>query len=61
MKNLKDFNELIKILEENRNAKISDSHWDKVAKMMKRNSEQFEAEEKALTPTWEDLHRPFTL
>jgi len=58
---LKDFEHLAKVLEENRNAKIPDLHWAEFAKILKRNSDRFEAEEKALTPTWEDMQRRFTL
>lgn len=58
---LKDFEHLAKVLKENRNAKIPDSHWEEFAKVVKRNNERAEAIEKAMTPTWEDMQRRFTL
>lgn len=60
-KKLSEFDHLIEVLEKNRNAKIPDSHWDKVRKMMVENGKRFEAEERALTPTDEDLQRRFTI
>jgi hypothetical protein len=59
--NNKDFDYLSSVLKENINAKISDSHWVKARKIIERNNKKFEAEEKALTPSWEDMHRPFDL
>ena len=56
-----DFSELAKILDDNRNAKISDSHWCVVSKMMKLSGKRYITQEKALVPTIEDLHRPFTI
>lgn len=58
---LKDFEHLAKVLEENRNAKIPDSHWTEFAKVVKRNNERAIANEKATTPTWEDMQRRFTI
>jgi len=58
---LKDFEHLAKVLDENRNAKIPDSHWVEFAKNVKRNNERAEANEKAITPTWEDMNRRFDL
>ena len=56
-----DFEHLAKVLEENRNAKISDSHWKVVHKMMCERGKQFEVEEKLLRVTWHDMQRPFDL
>jgi len=53
--------ELIKILEENRNAKIPDEHWKGFFELQKKNAEQFEAEDRAMTPTFEDMNRRFDL
>lgn len=58
---LKDFEHLAKVLDENRHAKIPDSHWAEFAKVVKRNNERAEAIEKTMTPTWEDMQRRFTL
>lgn len=59
--NLKDFEHLAKVLEKNRNVKISASHWVEVRKMVEENHKRFEAEEKALRPTWKTMHTPFDL
>lgn len=61
MRKITDFAHLAAVLEKNRNAKIPESHWDDVRKMMVRNGKRFEAEEKALTPTDEDMNRRFTI
>lgn len=58
---LKNFDDLAKVLDENRNAKITDSHWVKAAKLIKRNNKRFKIEENMLMPTLEDMHRPFGL
>lgn len=61
MPKISDYTPLIKILEKNRNAKIPESHWEEVKEMMIKNGKRFEAEEKALTPTAEDMQRRFTI
>lgn len=58
---LADFAHLAKILDDNRNVEIPESHWAEVRKMMIRNGKRFETEEKALTPTDEDMKCIFTV
>ena len=58
---LKDFEHLAEILEKNKNAKIPDSHWKGVHEMVRRNAIEFARQEKAMTPTWEDMNRRFDL
>lgn len=53
--------ELIKILEENRNAVIPDSHWKGFTEMLIKNDEEYERLNKAMTPSHEDMHRRFDL
>ena len=60
-KKITDFAHLAKVLDENRNAEIPDSHWEGVREMMVRNGKRFEAEEKALAPTDEMMHKRFTV
>lgn len=60
-KKLAEFDHLIEVLKKNRNAPIPDSHWEEVKEMMIKNGKRFEAEEKALTPTAEDMQRRFTI
>jgi hypothetical protein len=58
---LKDFEGLAKVFEKNRNAKIPDSHWVEVRKMVEVSHKRFEAEEKALRPTWKTMNTPFDM
>lgn len=58
---LADFKELEKILKDNMHAKIPDSHWKEVHKMMIENGKRFEAEERALRPDWKTMNTPFDL
>lgn len=45
-----DYSELAKILDDNRNVKITDSHWNVFYDLMKRNSDEFERQDKLISP-----------
>ena len=61
MAKLIDFAHLAAVLEKNRNVKIPESHWVGVRKMMAERGKQYEAEERAITPTDADMKRRFTI
>ena len=42
-------------------AKMPQSYWDNFAKVVADNARKFEDARKSITPTYEDMHRPFDL
>lgn len=42
-------------------SKLDASFWDSFAEIVRKNAIEFEAERKATTPTYEDMHRQFTV
>ena len=50
-----------RILENLRNSKIPEEHWEEMRKKVREENERYERIAKAQTLSWEEWHRPFDI